>query len=416
MTKFRSAACGLLAIALLATGCSSSGSGKATASGAGNSGSSAASGTPFTVLMDADFTGPAKAYGVQFQLGAQAAADYINATRGGIDGHKVVIKTESSNGDPSQATSVLTKYLSSNPAPNLTWMGTSDLETAALIPLVQRKGLLGIGGQDGGGLLQNGGGKTYPLEFTSQASTVPVVENVAKWATTNGYKKIGILAADNDYSTAETAQAKTAFASAGLTDTVVNFATDAVDLSSQVAQLQSAGVDAVYFEGLTQNMGYAIKARTKLSFDVPWMADLAASSLDITTIGTPADLKGVSEIQFRPSVVNANVPGLAVMEKYAATHTSIAVLDKVPAHIAGLAWDAVLVVANAAAQAKSIDPTAIAKALESLGAGASDPDYINYAKISYTDSDHTPVTASAADYPIVPIGPISGGQVQAPTS
>jgi branched-chain amino acid transport system substrate-binding protein len=401
MGKFRSAVAALVAVTFLAAGC-------------GDDGDSAEgdSSKPFTVLMVADFTGPGKAYGDQFLLGAQAAADYINEEKGGIEGREVVIKTESDNFDATQAASVLTKYLSSNDPPDLTFAGGGDAEVGATFPILQRNGLLGWAGNDSGGLLQNGGAKDLDLQFSTQAPTIPVTEKVAEWIKEQGFTKVGILQAENDYAGQETEYAEKAFADAGLTDTVVTFSQDSVDLTPQVQQLQDSGAEVVFFEGLTQNFGYAIKARTKLGWTAPWIVDLAASSLDLTTVATPEDLVDVSEINFRPSVAGADVPGLDVMRKYAADHTDIAPLDAVPVHIAGLAWDGVLMVANAAEQAGSTKAEDIAKALEDFGDGATDPNYLNYADISYTAEDHTPVNASPDDYPITPVGPIKGGQVQ----
>ena len=402
MLKFRSVAAAMSAVALLAAGC---GDGD-------DAGEGGDTDKPFTVLMVADFTGPGKAYGDQFLLGAQAAVDYINEEKGGIQGREVVIKTESNNFDAAQAASVLTKYLSSNDKPDFTFAGGGDAEVGATFPILQRSGVLGWAGNDSGGLLQNGGANDLNLQFSTQASTVPVVEKVAEWIKEQGVTNVGILQAENDYASQETEYAQEAFAAAGLTETVVTFSQDSVDLSPQVQELQDSGAEVVFFEGLTQNFGYAIKARTKLGWTAPWIVDLAASSLDLTTVGTPEDLTEVYEINFRPSVAGADVPGVDLLKKYAADHADIATIDAVPIHIAGLAWDGILMVANAAEQADSTEAADIAKALEDFGEGASDPNYLNYAEISYTSDEHVPVTASPDDYPITPVGPIKDGQVQ----
>jgi branched-chain amino acid transport system substrate-binding protein len=388
--------------AIVLAGCGGSSS---SPSSSGNKSGASNDKKPFTVLMVADFTGPGKAYGAQFQLGAQAAADFLNST-GGILGRQVVVKTVSDNFDATQAVSGLLKYLSSNPKPDLTFAGGGDAETSSMFPILDRNKLLGYSGQ-------YGSGKLWPLAFSTQATTVPVTEHIAQWAKEKGFTKVGIMAVDNAYSHPFATNEQAALKAQGITDSTVFVPATAIDVTSQVSELQSKGVQAVVYSGLTQNMGYAIKARTKLGFNVPWMADLAASSLDLTTIGTPAQLKDVFEINFRPSVSTANVPGLAVMEKYAANHSDIATIGAVPVHIAGLAWDGVLMTARAAEQAKSTNAADIAHALENFGAGATDPNYINYANISYTSDKHQPVKASPDDYPITPIGPIKNGQVQA---
>src|SRR6202167_1457353 len=404
----------MAATAVTAAACSSGGSSASTGSTASaGSSTSAASSTPFTILMDADFTGPGKSYGDQFQLGVQAAADYINQTRGGILGHKIAVKTVSDNFDATQAVSALIKYLSSNPAPDLTFAGTGDTETAALFPILQRKGLLGWSGNDGGGLLGNGGAQKLSLQFSSQASTVPVTQKVVQWMQQQHFSHVGILQEDNAYSAAETADAEKAIAAAGMTDTVVTFSTTALNLSAQVQELQHAGSNVVFFEGLTQPFGYGIQAaRTSLGWNVPWIVDLSASSLDLTTVATAAQLKNVYEIDFRPNVAGVNLPGLTLLRQYAASLTSIGTLSAVPVDIAALGWDGVLMMANAAEQAKSIGATAIAQALDNFGSGANDPDYLDYAKISFAANDHTPVSATPNDYPIVKAGPIKNAQVQ----
>ena len=107
----------------------------------------AAKDAPITILWIGDTTGPVKAYGNVQLAGVKGAADYFNS-RGGIDGHPVVVRAVSDNGDPTTAASVLTQQLAAG-LPTMVWPGSVSTDSAALIPILARSEVFAIGLVDG---------------------------------------------------------------------------------------------------------------------------------------------------------------------------------------------------------------------------------------------------------------------------
>src|SRR4051794_32271345 len=110
--------------------------GAAAVLGACGSSKTSATGTqaPVRILWIGDTTGPLKAYGDVQLAGVRGAADYFNS-RGGIAGHRVVVRAVSDNGDPTTAATVLTRELASS-TPTMIWPGTVSAESAAMIPIL----------------------------------------------------------------------------------------------------------------------------------------------------------------------------------------------------------------------------------------------------------------------------------------
>lgn len=75
-------------------------------------GATAARADDLTVAVAAPLTGPLAAIGDQFKIGAQTAADEINA-KGGVAGRKIKIQLEDDQCDPKQAVSVANRIVAS---------------------------------------------------------------------------------------------------------------------------------------------------------------------------------------------------------------------------------------------------------------------------------------------------------------
>jgi hypothetical protein len=169
--------------------------------------------------------------------------------------------------------------------------------------------------------------------------------------------------------------------------------------------LKSAGAEAGYFEGFGPSVGYALQDRVKVGWNGPFVTDLAASGVDLTTLVSPADLKNVKLLAFRSlgplnSGIKALINGMKPFGKVGST----------PLNVAALAWDSQLVIANAAKQAKAIDSTSISNALDHLKV-TSDPMYTNYPSIGFTSKDHENVLGTSSDYLLIKPGPVKGGRV-----
>jgi branched-chain amino acid transport system substrate-binding protein len=406
-SRLLASAVAVLAVGATAIGCGSDDS-QSASTGGGDS-------KPFVFLCMSDTTGPAKVYGDQQKLSCNAAVDHVNAN-GGVNGHQVKLTHVSTNGDPATGVAALQKFISQNGKPDLVWPGEGSSTVAAVLPSIKQQGLLSFSGSDAGGLLRD---NDYPFSFAAQATPEFPTQAAAKWFSENGIKKVGILEADIDYNKGETPFMEKALDAAGIQHTVVGFKREALDLTPQMDKLKSSGVDGIYFEGLGPTVGFSLDAREKLAWDVPWVGDLSASSLDLTTlVSSPSELKNTKLVVFRPNPASqAQLPGVVAYKKAGDAHADIAKTDKVPISSPIAVWDALLLVAGAAKQANSIEAKAIAGALEQLNdEAATNPLFTLYKEYRYSPEHHVVVSAKAEDYPVIDPGPVSAGHIQAPAS
>lgn len=144
---------GGLAVALAISGCGSSktvASSKASSSSSTGTAASvlgsphAASGSPVVFGMISLETAPGGDF-PQARLAAQAAVAYVNAYRGGLDGHPVVLDTCLTDGTASVSENCANQLIAKHPAAIL---GATDLASAATLPMFAKAGLVQIGGVD----------------------------------------------------------------------------------------------------------------------------------------------------------------------------------------------------------------------------------------------------------------------------
>jgi branched-chain amino acid transport system substrate-binding protein len=370
--------------------------------------STSASSTPFRVFFDADTTGPLKAYGMQDLNGLKSVVKYLNAN-GGIDGHQITMTAQSSNGDPSTAVSNLVKYLSSNPKPNFVFSGTAGDETAAMIPVMARMGLLGASVNDGSNQCAKNSQTTCPTFFTVAAPSDVPQESVGNFMASKGYKKVGIIALNEAFTQTETPAVTTALKSHGISVTTSSFPQSATSVVAEMQELKQAGAQAVYAEVLGAPAGYVAEARAKLGWNVPIVYDLAASSLDITKLAPASDLKNTFELVFRTNEpkIAAKLPGIQALISGAKAYGGVG--GPIPVNISAFPWDDMLVVAAGAKAAGSIEAKAIMGGMEQ--APITNPELALNATQKYTAATHENLGALPSEYPVVPVAPIANGLI-----
>ena len=104
----------------------------------------AATGSPVVFGMINIETNP----GVDFpeiREAAQATIAYVNAYRGGLDGHPIQLQFCATDGSPATSSQCATKLIADHP---VAIMGASDLAGADTLPLYKKAGLALIGGMD----------------------------------------------------------------------------------------------------------------------------------------------------------------------------------------------------------------------------------------------------------------------------
>ena len=319
----------MTALAISACGSSSSSS-SSTSSSSKPSSTATASKSPFTLLMVIDTSGPTKVYGTVDLASMQAAVKYWNG-HGGILGHPITIKTLNDNGDATTAVSVATSYLTSNPKPDMIFAGTSGIDSAGLIPLVKRDGLLDVAVDDGDNVCQTNAQMTCPTAFVPAVDTPTQMQSVVSFMKSKGWKKIGVLEEEDAFSESETGPLQSELTKNGMSASVVTFSPTAVNVNPQISELQSDGVNVIFVEGLAAAPGYAISGRAALGLinKMPYVFDAGAAAVDLTKL-TPsvANLANSWEEISRASDPYVSMPGRTLLLKYGTPAVSAATADR----------------------------------------------------------------------------------------
>jgi branched-chain amino acid transport system substrate-binding protein len=383
--------------------CGSSGGGSSSSSG----GTAATSSSPVNVLAIVDTTGPTKAFGSQQLAGIQAAAKYYN-DHGGIAGRKVTVTVVSDNGDPATAVTDLIKQMTTNPNKyTMVYPGSEGGEVTALIPVLAKYHVVGIGLDDGSGACVKA--SACPNVFSNAGSASIPEQEAANWMKQQGYKKAGVLEEEVDFTQSETAPIISNLNRVGIPYQKATFSATAVDVTSEMSQLKSSGADVVFAEALGASAGYVLKARAALNWNVPVLFDIAGSALDLTTLAPPADVKNAYQTLCPCAVSSITTPGLNTFKTLAPAGT----LGPFPANLIGDGWDPIILLANAVKQAKSTNYKSLVSAIENLdSAGQNDSLYIETRHHRYSTTNHENLGQSTSDFVIKPAGPIKDGQVQ----
>lgn len=374
-------------------------------------GASTSAKAPYTVFVETDQSGPSAVYGKQYVIALKAVTAYLNQ-HGGILGHQIKLSFAGDNGDGTTAATVLQKYLSTHPKPDLLHLGTTADDTTALLPAVKRAGALTMAPYDGNNVCAKDAQTLCPTWFSVRPPQGFSGKAAAQYFKSKGYTKVGIMEEADAYSEAETPDFVANLKAVGISTVKASYPPTAVNLVPQFSKLKSAGVQAVWSEALGASSGYVARARASLGLvdALPLVFDPGGASVDLTKLAPAAALKNATEMLQRPVDGALKIPGRDLLLQYAKPY---GVLDQ-PLVVAAFPWDNMLAVRNAAEQAGSIDGDAIVKALNALSSKAqNDPNYILFPKLTFTPENHENAATDHTAYTVVPVGPLVDGMVQA---
>jgi branched-chain amino acid transport system substrate-binding protein len=397
-------ASGTTTAAAAATGTATTGRGTASASKSGT-----AKGSPFSVLFIGDQSGPAKLAGSGQIQGLRAAAQYLDS-HGGVDGHPVTISVQNDGGDGGTASSLVIKATESSP-PDLIYAGTESSETTAMYPVLSRLKELGIAQTDGANSLATKAASAFPEQFDSMPGTATQDKSAAAWFKAHGYKKVGILQSSISLAEGETATMEAALKAVGISPVLASFPATAVDVTPEMSELKSDGADAVYAEDFGAQVAYTLNARASLAWKVPIVGDLAFASINLADVvgHNTSELDDVYLLVARDQPSTASGSGLATFKRYWGHFKVPAVTAATSINDVSESWDALLAVAAAADNAKSMSGSAIAATLEKLT--HSDMPYATISQVGYSSDDHQNVAARSSDFPVIKAGKTVNGQI-----
>jgi branched-chain amino acid transport system substrate-binding protein len=396
MRKRQIIACAaMLTIAASVAACGSSSSSSGASDAAAGSSGGASSGKSINVLDITATSGATAIFGQQETLGLQAAAAYYNA-HGGILGRKIQITVVNDNSDPATATSIAEQQLASNPGKYaMVWAGEEGTVTAALIPSMKRYDVFATAVDDGNSACAHA--SACPNLFT-QVGPISLAEvSDAAALKQAGYTKIGILADQATYDQSELSFMQPDLTADGVKYVTVTFPPTTVSLTPEMSQLKSDGVQAVFAEALGASAGYVLSARAALGWSVPVEFDITGSSTDISKLAPASDLNDVTETIHYCMDTSHNIPAFNSLTKY----TPQPLAGNVTCPIAGDGWDGIVLLADAAAKAQSLSPSALSSAAQTLHITTNE---VSYKAFCWTPADHENVCNAPSDYEVVPLG------------
>jgi branched-chain amino acid transport system substrate-binding protein len=372
-------------------------------------GTASASSTPFTIVIDTGVTGPYGANGTAAVEGTKAAASVLNKTQGGILGHKVVVDVLDNQGNPSTAATLLEQKLESGTKPDVIEPGSISTEGVVEVPIANAAKVLSIGTPNDSSL--NDPAK-YPYEFLVAPSAILDEESLMNYVKAHHWTKVGMIYSSDAYGASVGQATAQAAKKAGITlDTVTYNDTD-LSVTSQLQQLQADHPQVLYTQGFGSPVGVVLQDLYTLGWKVPTIGDLttATTPLVATDAAKPQEkgllLQMLKLGVYSPSAPTAEQNYLRAMKTFGPITT--------PLLTSSYQYDSIMLVAQAAKQAKSITTPALAKALEHLKQPA-DPLWVTLKTYVFSPSDHAPTT-SPSNWVVIPASGLTNGQYDGPSS
>jgi branched-chain amino acid transport system substrate-binding protein len=381
---------------VVASGCSSSSPG-------GQSGGS----QKFVILDVTALSGPYAVIGAPEVQATRAAVNYLNS-RGGLSGHKIVLELKDDQGDASTAVSVTQQALSSGSKPNLVLPGVTSNETVALLPSLARNSVLSIATTGSAEITDT---SKYPLSFGASFEPQDGPDSEVTYPASRGYKTVGVLSANDAYGTSWLSFISHALAAQKLKEVAVSYSPTSLDLSPEMTKLDSGHPDVILAEGFGAPVGAIFAARAKLAnYSIPLVADNTISAGNPwATVGNPTAFTNSVEQAY---AVQEYEPPASQRPAVKTMLTWVKKLGPVTAAISLYAgsWDILQTVKAAVAKAGSLDPRALAKAMENLSATDAQWTQNGGAAPGYTATIHFAVS-TPKNYVYIKPGPLTDGMI-----
>ena len=368
-----------------------------------------ASASPFNVLVVAGVSGPTSGVSLPCVNGLQASALVINR-EGGILGHKVQITTKDDQGNATQGVSLLTQALGTGTTWNFAYAGATSDEALAQMPTINGAKVINMASA---AARQLGDPSLAPYHFTTGVDTdfavKILIENVVKL----NPKKIGVFTSDAAFGQQENAAMQKDLKAAGANFVSASFPASSIDLTPQLLQLQSQGVDLVVWSGLGVNIGYVAKSRAKIGWNIPFIGDLGVSSGDVFTLaGGPDNINNMSYLTYAINVYKDPTQQSSAFKSFFEALHAVAVTISTPLNLYAACYDELRVMKLAAVATNSLDSDKLKSYLESGFKPPKDTLLQEPQGWGWTKSSHLPVS-SADEFVLTKAGQLVEGQIRA---
>lgn len=200
---------------------------------------------PITIGSILPLTGDGAAYGLPLQTVAQIAVEEINAN-GGVNGRELNVIWEDGKCSGKDATAAAQKLINADKV-KVILGGLCSSETLGFAPLAETNGVLVLSPASSSPDITSAGDYIF-RNYPSDSSQGKILANIA---IERGYKKVGMLTEENDY----TLGIEKAFSEAYATDETEfvseSFLATDTDFKTQLTKLKGGGIDALFINPQT---------------------------------------------------------------------------------------------------------------------------------------------------------------------
>lgn len=311
-------------------------------------------------------SGPLAAAGEAMVLGMEAAVEVVNAD-GGVLGQPVELNVTDDASSPDEIVARLQEILAAGGA-DAVIPGSSAAEMSAAIPILAEAGVFTVHHHSD---VSFNDPEAYPLAFGVSFGVPAYAESMADELSTYDFSSVGVLAIDDASGPVLQEILGAALEERGIESTYAFVAPGAVDATPQLQQVLDAAPDALVFAGFGPTAGPMAQARVTLGTDLPTFATQTLTASNLADLAPDSAWEGIRFQNLRSSV-----QGTATTDSEAFQTFYEQLLDLAggelpfPINAYIVAYNDVILASYAANLAGSLDPEAMAAALES----ASDED------------------------------------------
>ncbi len=381
-----------------------------TACGSGAAaGSGGTTSSPFVIVIVTGTTGPYAANATAAAQGMKAAANVLNKTQGGILGHKVEVQVLNDQGNPTTAATLLEQRVGTGAKPDMIEPGMISSEGVVEVPIAAAAKILSVGTPNDSSLNNP---QKYPYEFFMSPSGILPQESLMSYLKAHHDTKAAMIYSTDAYGASVGAAATQAAKQAGISLETATYQDTDLSMTSQLQKLQAGKPQVLYVQGFAGPPGIILQNLYTLGWKIPTIGDL-------TTAASPLIAANASKPEEKGLLLQNLKIGVYSKNQSAAVKNYIGAVEKF-GPITGLLdttsyqYDSVMLVAQAAKQAKSIATPALAHALEHLQQPAS-PLWVTLSNYIFTATNHAPV-APTSNWVITPVSALTNGQYDAPSS
>jgi branched-chain amino acid transport system substrate-binding protein len=340
---------------------------------ASSSASASAKKAPVQILVTTPISAVGLVANAEMTLDAIKASVKVINKRGGILGHQVDVTYKDDANDPTTAVTELEAAISGGHKPLAYVNGGPAATAAAVLPIAGRAKVLTF---NIGPTANSSDAKVFPYNFDMSPSTPNYASAFCPYVKAHGGTSVGIIYGVDPYGSSLSAMMNTDCLADGVKVVgIQSFADTAIDATPQLLALQALNPSYLLFEGYGGIVGYVLKDIQNIGWNVPILGDTAVAASS-NVIGVPASQGGLlctpavaklKVLVFKSTVYSAKEPAnlktmIANINFYSKNHDPSSL-------IFGYQYDSLQLIAAAAKQANSLDPTKIAKALQNLKKG-----------------------------------------------